>query len=174
MTMPKSNRRSKYHPTTTAVELQLRKDGIYIVNGGGTPIADPIRVTAFATSGPGMGPERAFTVVRFLNRRAKWKTEILPSSMLTAQAGEFVSLLSTRGYMWPTNRKLWPPIIAALSNERPGSDIRVTSVPGWHGRFFALPGESYGPNGPDRKGRSTSGNNSSPKNACIPRVRDWP
>jgi hypothetical protein len=147
--MSKSNQRSKYRPR--AVELQLRKDGIYVVNGDGTPIADPIRVTAFATSDPGMGPERAFTVVRFLNRRAKWKTEIVPSSMLTAQTGEFVSLLSTRGYMWPANKKLWPLIIAALSNERPGRDIRVTSVPGWHGRFFALPGESYGPNGPDQK-----------------------
>ena len=74
--MSKSNQRSK----NRAVELQLRKDGIYVVNGNGTPIADPIRVTAFATSDPGMGPERAFTVVRFLNRRAKWTTEIVPSS----------------------------------------------------------------------------------------------
>src|SRR5260370_14415264 len=97
--MSKSNQRSKYRPR--AVELQLRKEGIYVANGDGTPIADPIRVTAFATSDPGMGPERAFTVVRFLNRRAKWKTEIIPSSMLTAQTGEFVSLLSTCGYMWP-------------------------------------------------------------------------
>src|SRR5437588_745070 len=103
--MSKSNERSKYRPMSRAVELQLRKDGIH---DGQTSIADPIRVTAFATSDRGMGPERAFTVVRFLNRRAKWKTEIVPSSMLTAQASEFVSLLSTRGYMWPTNKKLWP------------------------------------------------------------------
>jgi hypothetical protein len=34
---------------------------------------------------------------------------------------------------------------------RPGRDIQVTSVPGWHGTSFALPGQSYGPNGPDRK-----------------------
>jgi hypothetical protein len=120
--MSKSNQRSKYRPK--AVELQLRKEGIYVVNGDGTPIADPISVTAFATSHPGMGPERAFTVIRFLNRRAKWKTEIVPSSMLTAQSSEFVSLLSTRAYMWPPDKKLWPMIIAALSNERPGRDIR--------------------------------------------------
>jgi putative DNA primase/helicase len=153
MSKSKSNRPSKYSLQAKNAEFRFRKDGIYVVDDKNirTRIADPIRVTAFATSYPGMGPERAFTVVRFLNRRAKWKTEIIPSSMLTAQTGEFVSLLSTRGYMWPTNKKLWPPIIASLSNERPGRDIRVTSVPGWHGRSFALPGESYGPNGPDRK-----------------------
>jgi hypothetical protein len=153
MSKSKSNRRSKYSPTANDVELRFRKSGIYVVNDDETRtrIADPILVTAFATNYPGMGPERAFTVVKFLDRRAKWKTEIIPSSMLTAQTGEFVSLLSTRGYMWPTKKKLWPPIIGALSNERPGRDIRVTSVPGCHGTFFALPGESYGPNGPDRK-----------------------
>jgi hypothetical protein len=126
MSKSKSNRRSKYIPTANDVELHFRKSGIYRVNDDGTRtrIADPIRVTAFATSYPGMGPERAFTVVRFLNRRAKWKTEIIPSSMLTAQTGEFVSLLSTRGYMWPTNKKLWPPIIASLSNDGPAAIFR--------------------------------------------------
>jgi Domain of unknown function (DUF927) len=151
--MSKSNRRSKYSLQAKNAELRFRKSGIYVVDDKNTRtrIADPIRVTAFATSYPGMGPEQAFTQIRFLNRRAKWKTEIVPSSMLTAQAHEFISLLSRLGYLWPPNRKLWPQIISALSNVRPRRSIWVTQVPGQHGKFFVLPGESYGPNGPDRK-----------------------
>ena len=34
---------------------------------------------------------------------------------------------------------------------RPRRDIRVTSVPGWCGKSFVLPDESYRPSGPDRK-----------------------
>jgi hypothetical protein len=151
--MSKFNRRSNYSATVKGGRLRFRKDGIYVVdkNNMRTRIADPILVTAFATSYPGMGPEQAFTQIRFLNRRAKWKTEIVPSSMLTAQAHEFISLLSRLGYLWPPNRKLWPQIISALSNVRPRRSIWVTQVPGEHGKFFVLPGESYGPNGPDRK-----------------------
>jgi hypothetical protein len=151
--MSKSNKLSKYSPRAHDLELRFRKSGIYVLNGDGTwtRIADPILVTAFATSDPGTAREQAFTQIRFLNRRDRWKTEIVPSSMLTAQAGEFISLLSRCGYLWPTNKKLRPRIISALSIVRPGRDIRVTPVPGWHGKFFALPGESYGPNGPDRK-----------------------
>ena len=151
--MSKSNRRSKYSLQAKNAEFRFRKDGIYVVDDKNirTRIADPIRVTAFATSDPGTAREQALTQIRFLDRRRKLKTEFVPSSMLTAQSHEFISLLSRLGYVWPPNKKLWPPIIAALSNERPGRHIRVTPVPGWHGKFFALPGESYGPNGPDRK-----------------------
>jgi putative DNA primase/helicase len=151
--MSKSNRRSKYSPTANDVEFRFRKSGIYVVNDDNTRtrIADPIRVTAFATSDPGTAREQASTQIRFLDRRRKWKTEIIPSSMLTAQSHEFISLLSRLGYVWPPNRKLWPRIISDLSIARPGRHIRVTSVPGWHGTSFALPGESYGPNGLDRK-----------------------
>jgi uncharacterized protein DUF927 len=153
MSKSKSKRHSNYRPTANYVELRFRKSGIVVVNDDDTRtrIADPILVTAFATSDPGTAREQASTQIKFLDRRGMWKTEIVPSSLLTAQAGEFVSLLSAHGYVWPTNKKLWPPIIAALSNKRPGRHIRVTPVPGWHGKFFALPGESYGPNGPDRK-----------------------
>ena len=34
--------------------------------------------------------------------------------------------------------------------EKPSRDIRVTDVPGWHGKSFVLPGEAYTPDGPDR------------------------
>jgi hypothetical protein len=71
--------------------------------------------------------------------------------MLTFQAHEFISLLSKRGYMWPSDKRLCSLIIAELSRVRPERNIRVTAVPGWHGQSFALPGESYGPNGPNRK-----------------------
>jgi hypothetical protein len=71
--------------------------------------------------------------------------------MLTAGARDFVSLLSNLGYIWPTKKQLWPLIISALSVKRPERQIRVTFVPGWHGKFFALPDESYGPKGRDGK-----------------------
>jgi hypothetical protein len=150
--LPKSHKRSA-SPKAQHRELRFSKHGIYAVGDNKVRhrIADPIMVKAFATSCPGMGPEQAFTQIRFLDRRAKWKTEIVPSSMLTAQTGEFISLLSRRGYSWPANKKLWLRIISALSISRPDRDIQVTPVPGWHGDTFVLPGESYGPNGPDRK-----------------------
>jgi uncharacterized protein DUF927 len=153
MSKSKFKTHSNYRPTANDVELRFRKSGIYVVNDDDTRtrIADAILVTAFATSDPGMAHEQAFTRIRFLNRRRKWKTRIVPSSMLTAQSHEFISLLSRLGYVWPPNKKLWPRIISALSIARPGRHIRVTPVPGWHGKFFALPGESYGPSGPDRK-----------------------
>jgi Domain of unknown function (DUF927) len=153
MSKSKFKTHSNYRPTANDVELRFRKSGIYVVNDDDTRtrIADAILVTAFATSDPGMAHEQAFTRIRFLNRRRKWKTRIVPSSMLTAQSHEFISLLSRLGYVWPPNKKLWPRIISALSIARPGRHIRVTPVPGWHGKFFALPVESYGPNGPDRK-----------------------
>ena len=43
----------------------------------------------------------AYTAVRFLDREDKRKREIVPSSMLVSQPGEFVALLAGRGYLWP-------------------------------------------------------------------------
>ena len=60
-------------------------------------------------------------------------------------------MLSERGYLWPPNKTTRTRIIAALSVVRPRRDIRVTSVPGWCGKSFVLPDESYRPSGPDRK-----------------------
>jgi putative DNA primase/helicase len=96
---------SKYsldgRPNGQDVALRLGKDGIYAMddNNNRTRIADPIRVTAFATSDPNTAREEAFSEIRFLDRRAKWKIEIIPPSMLTLQTHEFISLLSKRGYM---------------------------------------------------------------------------
>lgn len=134
-------------------EIVFFHDGIYIVQGRREKVrvADPIRVTAFATSDPGSIREQAFTVVEFLNRRGKWKREIVPAPTLTAAGREFVGLLSSRGYIWPPSSQLRARIVGALSVVKPTRNIRVSPVPGHHGKFFVLPDESYGPEGPVRK-----------------------
>jgi hypothetical protein len=135
-------------------KMRLAKDGIFLTQGDEpeTRIADPILVTAFATGRePGTKKELAFTVIRFQNRRGKWKSEDVPSSMLIPGRQEFITLLSTRGYSWPPTPKSYPQIIGALAAERPLREIRIVPVPGWHGKFFALPGECYGPDGPENK-----------------------
>jgi hypothetical protein len=140
---------------TNGGEIGLRKDGIYLVHEDGAlnRIAPPILVIAYATSNPNTPRESAFTVIKFLNRRKRWKKEIVPSSVFTALPGELIRLLSDRGYLWPASKIMRTQIIAALSVERPDRHIRVTSVPGRCGRWFVLPGdESYGPKGPSRKG----------------------
>ena len=136
-----------------AGKIKLRKDGIYAVDSGGTRIriAEPILVTAFATSNPNTPGESAFTEIKFENRRGKWKKEIVSASLLTAQSEQLIKLLSERGYLWPANKSTRGQIIAALSAVRPRRDIRVTSVPGWCGKSFVLPDESYRPSGLDRK-----------------------
>ena len=70
--------------------------------------------------------------------------------MLITHCTEFTTLLSNRGYVWPSNGKVRSKIIAALSMEKPGRNIRVTDVPGHHGKSYVLPGETYTPDGPDR------------------------
>jgi hypothetical protein len=94
-------------PTKKAVigKIQFRGDGIYLItknksNKTERRIADPILVTAFATSDPGTQREQAFTVIKFMNRRGKWKKEIVSSSMLITHCTEFTTLLSKRGYAW--------------------------------------------------------------------------
>jgi putative DNA primase/helicase len=134
-------------------EMRFRKDGVFVVDDEGILIrvAPAILVTAFATSNPNTARESAFTEIKFENRRGKWRKEIVPASLLTAQSEQFIKLLSERGYLWPPNKSTRARIIAALSVVRPRRDIRVTSVPGWCGKSFVLPGESYRPSGPDRK-----------------------
>jgi hypothetical protein len=109
-------------------------------------------VSAFAASNPNTLRESAFTVIEFVDRRDKWKKEIVPASVLTAQSEQFIKLLSDHGYVWPPNKRTRTQIIAALSIVKPDRDIRVTSVPGWCGKSFVLPDESYRPTGPDRNG----------------------
>ena len=135
-----------------AGKIRLCDDGIYLIktNKPKRRVADPILVTSFATSDPGTPREQAFTAIKFMNRRGKWKKEIVSSSMLITHCTEFTTLLSKRGYVWPSNRDLRAKIIGALSVEKPSRDIRVTEVPGWHGKSFVLPGEAYTPDGPDR------------------------
>ena len=133
--------------------IQFSDDGVYIVEKRGLRerIADSIRVTAFGASEPGTAREEAYTVVRFVDRDGKRKKVIVASHMLVSQPGEFVALLAQRGYLWPPTQALRHKIVGELSILRPDRRIRVTPVPGWHGKSFVLPGESYTPNGPDRK-----------------------
>src|ERR1700686_4846870 len=96
------------------VKIRLAREGIFLTHGDEpeTRIADPILVTAFATSREaGTNKEVAYTVIRFRNRRGKWKTEDAPSSMLIPGRQEFITLLSTRGYSWPPTPKLYSQII---------------------------------------------------------------
>jgi putative DNA primase/helicase len=72
--------------------------------------------------------------------------------VLTVQSEQFIKLLSDHGYVWPPNRGTRTEIIAALSIVKPDRDICVTPVPGRCGKWFVLPGESYGPNGPSQNG----------------------
>jgi hypothetical protein len=133
--------------------IRFLDNGIYLVEKSGAKrrIADPIQVTAFGTSEPGTMRELAYTAVRFVDREDKWKSEIVPSSMLVSQPGEFVALLAGRGYQWPPTRPLRHKIIGELSIVKPARRIRVTPVPGCHGDSYVLPGESYTPKGPDRE-----------------------
>ena len=148
----KGSNNEQRHFTGDHKNIQFRKKGIYsVVDGTRRRIAEPILVTAFATSDPGTAREQAFTEIKFLNRRNEWKKEIVSSSMLTTPAHEFICLLSKRGYIWPAISKERGHIIGALSVVKPARNIRVTSVPGWHGNSFALPGESYSPDGPGSK-----------------------
>jgi uncharacterized protein DUF927 len=136
-----------------ASAMKFLDDGVYIVEKGGAKkrIADPIQVTAFGTSEPGTVRELAYTAVRFVDREDKRKKEIVPSSMLVSQPGEFVALLAGRGYLWPPSQALRHRIVGELSIVKPARRIRVTPVPGWHGKAYVLPAESYTPEGPDRK-----------------------
>jgi hypothetical protein len=95
--------------------IEFLDDGVYVVEKEGVKkwIADPIQITAFGISEPG------------------------------------ITFLTRHGYIWPPI--LRHKIIGELSVVRPTRRIGVTPVPGWHGKSFVLPGESYTPDGPDRK-----------------------
>ena len=56
----------------------FRRDGIYVVDDkkNRTRIADPIRVTAYATSDPRSSLEEAFTEIRFRDRQGRRKVSI--------------------------------------------------------------------------------------------------
>ena len=104
-----------------ASAIKFLDDGVYIVEKGGVKkrIADPIQVTALGTSEPGTARELAYTAVRFLDREGKRKKEIVPSSMLVSQPGEFVTLLAERGYVWPPTQPQRHKIVGELSIVKP-------------------------------------------------------
>ena len=130
-------------------DIQFLRDGIYIRRRGGKYwIADPILVTAFATNNEDAKRDQAFVVIKFKNRRGKWRKDIISSSMLTGNNSDFVARLSALGYLWPADRKLWSGIITALSVAKPNRHICLVEVPGWHGNSYVLPGEAYSPLGP--------------------------
>jgi Domain of unknown function (DUF927) len=152
--MSRDRKKCEWRADVGPDRLKFGRDGIYVMDGDecSTRIAAPILVTAYATSNPNTPRESAFTVIEFLDRRDRWKREIVPASVLTAQSEQFIKLLSDHGYIWPPNKGTRIQIIAALSVVKPDRDIRVTSVPGWCGKSFVLPDESYRPTGPDRDG----------------------
>jgi Domain of unknown function (DUF927) len=138
--------------SASAGDIQLLKDGVFVrQRGGKRRIADPILVTAFATNDEDAKREQAFVVIKFKNRYGKWRRDIVSSSMLTGNSRTFVERLSGLGYLWPSDRTIWPRIIAALSAVRPNRHIRIVDVPGWHGNSYVLPGEAYMPSGPDQR-----------------------
>ena len=61
--------------------------------------------------------ELAYTAVRFVDREDKRKREIVPSSMLLSQPGEFVALLAGRGYLWPPSQALRHRIRGAVNRK---------------------------------------------------------
>jgi hypothetical protein len=134
-------------------EIQFLRNGIYIHRRGERHrIADSILVTAFATNDEDAQREQAFVVIKFRTRRGKWRKDIVPSSVLTGNNRDFVARLSGLGYLWPSDRKVWSKIIAALSATKPHHHIRLVNVPGRHGASYVLPDESYTPQGPNRRG----------------------
>jgi putative DNA primase/helicase len=136
----------------TVEDIEFGKDGIYLLDSNKkTWVADPILIDAFATNNEGYPHEKAFIVVKFLDRRGNWKSEIVPSSLLTGHISNFVDLLSTKGYLWPRHRKIWQRIISALSVVKPSRHVCVVDVPGWHNGAFVLPGEAYTSAGPNHK-----------------------
>ena len=87
-------------------DIQFLRDGIYIrCRGRKHRIGDPILVTAFATNEEDAQREQAFVVIKFKNRRGKWRKDIIPSSVLTGNDRDFVARLSALGYLWPSDRK---------------------------------------------------------------------
>lgn len=135
---------------STSLRFRFKKSGIYIRGDGRKRrVADPILLSAFVTRNEGTQREAAYVSIDFLDRRARWKTEIIPSSMLTAPR-EFVERLASAGYVWPESGGLRSTIVGALSQLRPRQHIRAVDLPGWHGDVFVLPGEAYTPEGPNR------------------------
>jgi putative DNA primase/helicase len=133
--------------------VHIQKDGIYVSNpnGNGIKIAEPILVTAFGANEYSVPRGTAYIVVKFRDRKERWRTETVPAEFLTSHRSDFIKLLSRRGYVWPPSQNSWPKIIGALSAIKPNRDIKLTPVPGPCGGYFVLPGESYGKEGPTRK-----------------------
>jgi hypothetical protein len=136
--------------------IELREDGIYLVKAPADKekIAEPIKVTAFGASIPRGGKKLAYTEVKFRDRTGQSKREIVPSSMLSAQWREFVTLLANRGYTWPADCRSWQRIVGALSSAKPRRHIRVVPAPGCYrgsGKVFVLPRVTYAEKETDRK-----------------------
>ena len=138
--------------TAPLADIQFRRDGIYIRRRGREhQIGNPILLTAFATNDDDARGQQAFVVIEFRTRRAQWRKEIIPSSMLTGNNRDFVARLSGLGYLWPSDRRTWSGIIAALSVAKPNHHIRLVDVPGRHGNSYVLADETYTPSGPNRR-----------------------
>lgn len=80
----------------------------------------------------------AYTVVEYRDRDARWRTAVMPSSLLTAKANEFKAELSDRHFRWPDG-KFVPTVIGALAARSPKRRIAISMVPGWQGSRYVLP-----------------------------------
>ena len=125
---------------------------VYVVDGEAmlVRVAPPILVTAFATAtrirlGRVRSPRSNSKTVEGNGRRrlSPHRCSLLSQSNLLNCCRSAV--------IFGLQIKARAGVVAALSVVRPRRDIRVTSVPGWCGKSFVLPDESYRPSGPDRK-----------------------
>src|SRR5450759_331263 len=128
---------STKRPTITSVKFL--KEGIRVVYDDGQEIqvGDPINITALGT---GIQDGAAYTVIKFKDRDARWRTAAVRSSLLTAKTNEFTAELTDRHYRWP-NRKYVSFVIDELAAKNPKKRIAITMVPGWHGSRYVHPHE---------------------------------
>jgi putative DNA primase/helicase len=136
---------STKRPTITSVKFL--KEGIRVVYDDGQEIqvGDPINVTALGT---GIQDGAAYTVIKFKDRDARWRTAAVRSSLLTAKTNEFTAELTDRHYRWP-NRKYVSFVIDELAAKNPKKRIAITMVPGWHGSRYVHPHEVIKRDGDD-------------------------
>src|SRR5664279_2016898 len=119
--------------------IELRDDGVYLVNGSGyrERIADPISVTAL---GVGLQDDVSYTVLKFGDRDGKLNTDVVRSALLTAAPRDFTARMTDAGYIWPETSAHCGRLIRVLSAQRPSRRVAVTVVvPGWHGDRYVLP-----------------------------------
>ena len=102
--------------------VELRNDGVYLVNKSGHPerITDPISVTAL---GVGLQDDISYTVLRFRDRDGKVKTDVVRSAILTAAPRDFTARMTDAGYIWPETSAHCGRLIRVLSAQNPSRRV---------------------------------------------------